>query len=202
MARSTISASPPRPERANGSMIREGSSRHAGLKSWRDLKELTKFWVVLFFYHVLRVRPPVLTNYTRKYMEDVILPTISLPGTRVLSVGCRAYTYHYRYWFLRSGTEYWTCDIDPSSSIWGEGEKHIVADVRFIDKTCPEDCFDIVLMNGVFGFGVDDWHTMDEAITAISRVIKPGGHLLIGWNRNRVRDPQQLSGIQSCGLSL
>ena len=53
----------------------------------------------------------------------------------------------------------------------------------------PAEHFDVVLCNGVFGFGVDTPAAQTRAWEAMAAVLKPGGLLLLGWNTDRIDDP-------------
>jgi len=55
--------------------------------------------------------------------------------------------------------------------------------------------FDVVLVNGVFGYGLNTQYGQNAAIAGLARVLKPDGLLMLGWNTHRVSDPLQLSAI-------
>jgi SAM-dependent methyltransferase len=135
----------------------------------------------------------------RLYMTKSILPALTAQRMqRVLFVGCRAYTARYGRKFARAGIEYWTTEIDPEAAIWGEPRRHIIGDITKIDDLCAPESFDAVLLNGVFGHGVDNESAMNRAVTAISQILKPGGILLIGWNSNKKHpDPMALAAVDS-----
>jgi hypothetical protein len=119
----------------------------------------------------------------RRYMTRHILPALaSAKVRRVLFVGCKAYTARYGRRLTRAGIEYWTTDINPAAAIWGEQDHHIVSDIAQIDKICPAELFDVVLLNGVIGDGVDDESQINQTVTAIARILRPNGLLLIGWD--------------------
>jgi hypothetical protein len=73
---------------------------------------------------------------------------------------------------------------------------------------------DVVLMNGPFGFGIDRLDEQERAIEAIRPLVRPGGWLLVGWDRDRegrpvvveqpgpalddwIKDPTELKAIRS-----
>jgi SAM-dependent methyltransferase len=63
---------------------------------------------------------------------------------------------------------------------------------------CTRDSFDAVLLNGVIGdgTGLDEEDQMNRAITAIARILRPNGILLIGWNSLKKHcDPLQLEAV-------
>ena len=159
-------------------------------------KELLKYVVLRCSETARRHHHRAFDNSARHYLESYILPVVAASARgRVLFVGCRSYTFHYRRYFLHNNIDYWTSDIDPAARIWGERRKHLVCDVRVLHRHVPARSFDLVMLNGVFGYGIDDIHSMNQSIGSIYRVLKPGGHLLIGWNKDRVTDPQMLPDI-------
>ena len=161
-------------------------------------KELLKYVVLRYSDTARHHHHRAFDNSARNYMETCILPTVAASaGTRVLFVGCRSYTFHYRQYFLHNNVDYWTSDIDPAARIWGERRKHLICDVRVLDRHAPARSFDLVMLNGVFGYGVDDSQSMNASIASIHRVLKPNGHLLIGWNSDRVTDPEALPAISA-----
>jgi SAM-dependent methyltransferase len=131
-------------------------------------------------------------NPGRVVLVKQILPAYAEFGGRILWVGCRRYTKSYAALLNRQGGECWTTDIEPTHAKWGERGRHVTADLLRIDEIFPSQSFDIVLCNGVFGFGVDTRESQSAALTAMHTILKPGGRLLLGWNTDRVDDPTQL----------
>lgn len=152
--------------------------------------------------YLFRKLLPLLANFDhgfsdRLYMTKSILPAlVAQRMQRILFVGCRAYTARYGGKFARAGIEYWTAEIDPEAAIWGEPNRHIVGDVTKIDELCAPAFFDAVLLNGVIGDGVDDEYAMNRAVTAIEKILKPSGILLIGWNSDKDHpDPMTIAAV-------
>jgi SAM-dependent methyltransferase len=156
-------------------------NRHPKLKNWVANSRL---------YQKL---PPT----DRRYLTQHVLPALaSAKLRRVLFVGCKAYTARYGQQLIRAAVDYWTTDIDPAATIWGERDRHIVCDIARIDDVCPAGSFDAVLLNGVIGHGVDDEREMNRALTAIAHILRPNGILLIGWNSTKQHpDPMELDAI-------
>jgi hypothetical protein len=122
----------------------------------------------------------------RAYLRSAILPALAQRRPeRLLFVGVRRYTRSYQRSFRPSETEFWTVDIDPAAAQFGAPGRHVTADVRRIDEVLPGGYFSVVVMNVVFGWGVDDRRDMERALAATERVLAPGGLLLIGWNSDR-----------------
>jgi SAM-dependent methyltransferase len=130
----------------------------------------------------------------RRYLEESILPTLAQAGFhRLLFVGCRRYTRHYGRYFNGESIEYWTADYDAAAAAWGAPGRHIICDIRAIGDHVPAGFFDVVMLNGVFGFGVDDDAAMNETLAAIHNVLVPGGRLMVGWDRRLIPDPSGLT---------
>jgi hypothetical protein len=55
--------------------------------------------------------------------------------------------------------------------------------------------FDTVVLSGVFGFGVNEIRAQEAAIDACAAILKPGGLLVLGWNRDLVIDPTLLTSL-------
>lgn len=135
----------------------------------------------------------------RRYMENQILPALQCSGLgRIAFVGSGPYTYHYGRWFDKTTTEYWTLDIDPAEAKWGEQRgRHKVCDIKIIDSCFPTRFFDVILLNGVLGAGLNDLPQINEALIAIHNVLKTNGLLLIGWNRDWSHNPMGIETIRS-----
>jgi len=133
----------------------------------------------------------------RKYLENQILPALRDGAFRkIVFVGTEIFTRDYGQHFIGTTTEYWTTDSDPHAAIYGEPNRHITCDVRELDRHFPAGSLDVVLLNGVFGFGVNDRPDMERTIIAIHNVLKPDGILMIGWNPGRIEDPTALKGLR------
>jgi hypothetical protein len=161
--------------------------RYRGVLSRVRLVE--RGWIAVLDYLVGR-------QSDRRYMREVILPAVARAGTaRVLFVGVRGYTRSYGPILETVGTEFWTCDIDPAASPYGAPDRHVTDDARRIDSAFPPLFFDVLMLNGLFGWGVDLPDDMDRVLVAAAAVLCPGGMLMIGWNDDRSPDPDTLPAI-------
>jgi SAM-dependent methyltransferase len=165
-------------------------SKYSKSRNW--LRKLYPFRVIM----------PLLFNFDnyysdRRYLTKTIFPALALAKPHsVLFVGCREYTARYGNRLTRAGIDYWTTDVDPAAALWGEKSHHIVCDIAEIDNACSAESFDVVLLNGVFGNGVDGESAMNLAVKAIARILKPNGILLIGWESGKAPpDPLELEAV-------
>lgn len=134
----------------------------------------------------------VRTMPDRRFMERQILPAVGRAGfSRVLFVGCADYTRHYRDWFRRTGAAYWTMDVDPAAAAGEDAARHVICDILQAERHLPVRNFDLIIFNGVFGYGVNDPADMARVFVVLHGLLAPSGLLLVGWNRDLVPDPTQ-----------
>jgi SAM-dependent methyltransferase len=133
----------------------------------------------------------------RRVLEQQILPAYARePGiTRVLFVGCASYTRHYETQF--AGAEYWSIDPAPARRRHG-ARRHITDDLQHLARHVPAGYFDLIVCNGVLGWGLNAPKHADAAFAACHAALREGGHLLLGWNdlfpRNRA-SPDELRSL-------
>lgn len=133
----------------------------------------------------------------RVYLRRTILPALAdARPQRVLFVGVRGYTRSYMHVFRGSAVEFWTSDIDPAVARYGSPNRHVTEDVRDLDAAFPPEFFEVAILNGVLGWGVDTSEDMRRALVATEAVLAPRGLLLLGCNTDRTPDPQALPGIE------
>jgi SAM-dependent methyltransferase len=137
----------------------------------------------------IRGRAPRRVSEDRRVLEQEILPAYARePGiTRVLFAGCASYTQHYEALF--AGHEYWS--IDPVAARQRHGaRRHIGDSLQHLAIHVPAGYFDLIVCNGVLGWGLNAPEEADAAFAACHAALREGGHLLLGWNdlfpRNRV----------------
>lgn len=91
--------------------------------------------------------------------------------------------------------EVWTLDIKEGNRVYGVRKgRHITASTEDIDKYFRKGYFDIVLLNGVIGWGINSRSEQEEAIKDIHYLSKENALLMIGWNTHKSIDPL-VSGI-------
>ena len=126
---------------------------------------------------------------SRRCLERELLPWLAQHYSKILFVGTSSYTYHYENQFRRG--QYTTIDVQPRNAVWG-GADHILAPIEEIGRHRPAASFDCIVLNGVFGFGVDDEGHMRRVIEALHAALGPQGFLVVGWNIGLHVDPAPL----------
>ena len=125
----------------------------------------------------------------RRLLEQVILPEYARRDDvrTILFVGCAPCTRDYGEHF--AGRDYRTLDPDPRKRRFGAG-RHMVAALQDLDVKAPAGIFDLIVCNGVLGWGLDARSDIERAFTACHAALRPGGELVLGWNdvapRNRI----------------
>lgn len=125
----------------------------------------------------------------RRIYENEVLFSVhwALAPQRVLSVGVAAYTSFYEQVF--SGSRYETIDIDPANAQWGSKQRHYVADLADFPLPAAGGPFNVVLFNGVYGWGVNSADQLTAALHMITKLLSDDGALVFGWNCVPSKDP-------------
>jgi SAM-dependent methyltransferase len=156
-------------------------------------------WLVVRTARAAFGLPTSLDTQDRRLLEREILPWFGERAEyrRVLFVGCDWYTRHYDAFF--EGREYWTLEKDPARRRYGAG-RHVTASVVDLGEHFPVASFDLILLNGVLGWGLDDPAEAEAALQACASRLAPGGVLLLGWNdvpEKRILEPGRSPALQS-----
>lgn len=117
----------------------------------------------------------------RRLLERVIFPWLLAQPQwqRVLFVGCAWYTQ--RYHALFAAKDYWTLEPDPDAARYGAA-RHVTARLQDMADHFADGSIDVVVCNGVLGWGLDDPQSVQSAFVACHRALRGGGLLLVGWN--------------------
>lgn len=134
----------------------------------------------------------------RRLLEAVIIPHFVGRDDvrRVLFVGNDWYTHHYRRLF--AGTDYWTLDYDPRKRRYG-GPRHVVDALENVESHFEPGSLDLIVCNGVVGWGLDRLDDAERAFAACRACLRPGGYLVYGWNdrpENRPFPRQALTSLE------
>jgi SAM-dependent methyltransferase len=142
-------------------------------------------------------RPTPLESPDRTVLETLIFPYFRyLPGVRsVLFVGCDWYTRHYGATYF-SGKDYWTLDPAPRARKFA-GRQHVVAPLEELGRHFPAGRFDLIICNGVFGYGLDRLGQCEQAFRQCESGLAAGGYLVVGWDDVPERTPVRLEAVSS-----
>ncbi len=135
----------------------------------------------------------------RRVLEKEIFPYfVSLPEFyRILFVGCAWYTRGYNTIFQNK--DYLTLEIDPGEAKYG-AKKHIIDSIENINRYFHEGELDLIICNGVFGWGLNEKTRVEEAFHRCYSSLRRGGIFILGWNDIPERRPFSLAECQSLNL--
>ena len=135
----------------------------------------------------------------RRVLEKEVFPYFisSSEYSKVLFVGCAWYTRGYNTIF--KGKDFQTLEIDPSEAKHG-ARKHITDSLENINYHFDEDELDLIICNGVFGWGLDEKANVEAAFQGCFRCLRQGGILVLGWNDLPERRPISLDECRSLKL--
>ncbi len=153
-----------------------------------------------FARRVIRKRlhlPTPLNTTDRADLEQKIFPFYaSNPSVcDVLFVGCSIYTAHYQQEYFPE-VNFVTLDPDPRHARYGSS-CHIQAVLEELGEHCPAGAFDLIICNGVFGWGINTHAQCEAAFTQCHRCLMRGGHLVLGWDDVPRRTPVSLDELPS-----
>ncbi len=129
----------------------------------------------------------------RDVLERIIFPYIlgHLNPKKILDVGREDYEKFYNLYFKHK--EFWTIDNDPAQKKFG-AKNHIIDDVINIKKYFSDNYFDLIIINGVFGWGLNEENKVQKAFMSIYEILRPEGILVFGWNDDVV-PIEKISGL-------
>ncbi len=142
------------------------------------------------------LEPRRIASHDRSILEEVILPYFSkdMRHQKILFVGCSAYTQWYEELFQHK--EYWT--IDPKNVKRKYGSKrHVIDSIAHVGRYVANNYFDVIVMNGVIGFGLNRVDDIERAINACYEVLASQGILLVGWNDTTRRTPIDIRALRA-----
>ena len=164
-----------------------------GLKS-RSPAEIT-FLLKVLVRNALGLANPIVTP-DREVLEQVILPAYAnRRDIRIaLFVGCDWYTRHYEKIF--AGKTYWTIDPDRWKRRFGARRHHVIG-MESIDAHFEPGSLDLIVCNGVFGWGLNERADVERAFDGCFSRLREGGHFVLGWNDLAERRPLALDSLVS-----
>jgi SAM-dependent methyltransferase len=132
----------------------------------------------------------------RDVLERIIFPNILAYNNpkKILDIGREDYQQFYNEFF--KGKELWTIDRNPKRKEFG-AENHITDNVANLKKHFKDNYFDFILMNGVFGWGLNKKEDIEKTFQAIYDILRPGGVFIFGYNAVPDLTPVPLTEIEA-----
>lgn len=136
----------------------------------------------------------------RILFDEKILPALAADRrfARVLFVGCDWYTEHVEDLF--AAREFTTIEVDPARARHG-AKRHIEAPLSQLGAHRADGSLDLIVCNGVIGWGLDDPVEIARSLAACATALAPSGVLLVGWDDVPEKRPVDVSAaVEHAGL--
>jgi hypothetical protein len=172
------------------SVTRSGAARSAVVRLFTD-----KSFAQRAVRYALRLPTPLATE-DRRVLEQIIFKHYAARDDirSILFVGCQWYTKHYERLFPQRN--YWTIDQYAPARKYG-ARQHVTAPLERLDEFFPAGYFDLVICNGVYGYGLDTLEQCELALTRCYDRLRADGEFVFGWNNVPARTPVPLESIES-----
>lgn len=105
---------------------------------------------------------------------------------QLLFLGVDKHNWHYPR-LLRA--DFHSLDISPRNAVYGRPGRHWTGDALEMAAHYGPDAFDVVVANGLLGFGIDGEAALRRLLAQCHQVLKPGGLLVLGYNDLPERTP-------------
>lgn len=163
---------------------------------------MIKLWRAVYYWFYSRYLIKQYAGYQRPKFEDrdtlerIIFPYLlsNYNPQTILDIGREDYQEFYNLFFKNKIL--WTIDKDPSQKEFG-AKNHIIDDVANLRKHFKSNYFDLIIMNGVFGWGLNNKQKIEKTFSAIYDILKPNGILILGWNNLDDLRPMALNKIKA-----
>lgn len=122
----------------------------------------------------------------RDILERTIFPYVlaSFNPKKILDIGREGDQEFYNEFFR--GRELWTIDIDPAQYEFGSIH-HITDDAANLKKYFKNNNFDFILMNKIFGYGLNNKNKAELIFNSIYDILKPEGIFILGYREDSVK---------------
>jgi spermidine synthase len=118
----------------------------------------------------------------RNVLESIIFPYVLAAHSpkKILDIGREDYQSFYNDFF--KGRELWTMDMDPEREEFGAPGHHVIDNANNVKAHFQDNYFDFILMNGVFGWGLNSEADIQKCFDGIYDILAPGGLFILGYN--------------------
>ncbi|MEB3199372.1 MAG: hypothetical protein VKK62_02440 [Synechococcaceae cyanobacterium] len=123
-----------------------------------------------------------LRSEDRRVLETIIHPYYAgrADVQQILSIGADWYTRGYRRQFR--DRHYRVMELLAVKTRQYAGPGGITGSCTETDRFIPPASLDLILFNGVFGYGLNDRESLQQACRSFLHCLRPGGELVFGWD--------------------
>lgn len=119
-----------------------------------------------------------------EYLNKIAAASARRP--RTLFVGIDKYNWHYP---RLLNSEFHSLDVDPRKAVYGQPGRHWTGSATSMSEYYGERVFDVVVANGLVGYGINDAADFRRLVLESRQVLKPGGLFVLGYNDRPDRAP-------------
>ncbi len=128
-----------------------------------------------------------LRAFSRMFLEQEIFGYINqqfrrgagTPAARCLFIGLDKHNWHYD---RLLDLDFYSMDLNPRNAVYGQANRHVVGSATELSAYYPPRSFDVVVANGLIGFGLDTEEAFDRLMFECHRVLTDDGVLVLGYN--------------------
>ena len=118
-----------------------------------------------------------LENDIFKYLDTFL----SNDSAQCLFIGTDKRSWHYRSRFY---AKFFTIDKDPRKAIYGDVHNHRVGSATELTRQYVRDQFDVIIANGLSGFGVNQIDQCEDLFAGLETIMKSDGVLVLGYSNS------------------
>lgn len=108
----------------------------------------------------------------------------SAGGVKTLFVGIDKHNWHYP---RLLDAEFHSLDIEERKAVYGQPGRHWTGSATRMAAHYGDNVFDVVVANGLLGFGINEAEECQRLLEHCEAVLKPGGLLVLGYNDRKDR---------------
>lgn len=122
----------------------------------------------------------------RRFLENEVFRFLNArhsdtsKSSKLLFIGLDKHNWHYP---RLLDLEFHTIDLDPRNARYARKGLHTVGTATQLGEYYKPASFDVVIANGMVGFGINSLDAFDAMIHGVARVLKPGGLLVLGYSK-------------------
>jgi hypothetical protein len=128
-----------------------------------------------------------------KYLDTVL----NHESAQCLFIGTDKRSWHYRSRFC---AKFFTIDNDPSKAIYGDVHNHRIGSATELTQQYMRDQFDVIIANGVIGFGVNHIDQCEDLFAGLETIMKSSGVLVLGYSNSPSRIDFKLEDVKNYHL--
>ena len=118
------------------------------------------------------------------FINQLAVP--GMPKPKCLFIGLDKHNWHYP---RLLAVDFHSIDIDAERAVYASAGLHTVGDAAELTHHYGLNSFDVIIANGLIGFGIDTQPDVEWLFFQCHSVLKQGGLLVLGYNETGQRAP-------------